>query len=281
MPRKRNNIPENYNAPLPSHLRELMSDTGHTQAELASYLGISRQSVSCYTDGSANPTPMTIVAIARFFNVSTDYLLGLTHEKSVDANIRQVCNYTGLNEDSVNYLHYLSTCPGQAMLIFINDLLSAPILLNKLLAYFASAFHRLSDVKPYETICDQLPHSHTLLDERIKMGVIFDALPQERQRFFNHYKNNKYVCEQMLFELLSKEDPESLSDSKILPHLFSHMFSSPFNDEEKQFLAAVARFLAYDPKITYIAQGQGIDLQHFIKMGEEESYNGIPKTEDN
>ena len=83
MPRKRNNIPENYNAPLPMRLRELMRDTGHTQVELANYLGISRQSVSCYADGSANPTPMTIVAIARFFNVSTDYLLGMEETASV------------------------------------------------------------------------------------------------------------------------------------------------------------------------------------------------------
>ncbi len=280
MPRKRNNIPENYNAPLPTHLRELMRDTGHTQAELASYLGISRQSVSCYTDGSANPTPMTIVAIARFFNVSTDYLLGLTREKSVDANIRQVCNYTGLNEDSVNYLHNLSVRTGQAMLIFINDLLSAPILINKLLDYFASSFHRLSDIEPYRTIYDRLPHSLTLLDERIKMGVIFDALPQERQHFFNRYKDNEYVCEQMFFELLSKENTESLTDSHILPDLLSHMFVPPIDDAEKQFLAAVARFLAFNPKTAYIAQGQGIDLQHFIKMGEEESNNGKPQEND-
>lgn len=101
MARKRNNIPENYNAPLPTCLRALMNDTGHTQAELASYLGITRQSVSAYTDGSANPTPMTIVAIARFFNVSTDYLLGESNTNSRDADLQSVCQYTNLSEGAV------------------------------------------------------------------------------------------------------------------------------------------------------------------------------------
>lgn len=104
MPRKRNNIPENYNAPLPTRLRELIKDTGHTQAELASYLGISRQSVSCYTDGSANPTPMTIVAIARFFNVSTDYLLGEAKVNSRDADLQSVCQYTKLSESAIKQI---------------------------------------------------------------------------------------------------------------------------------------------------------------------------------
>lgn len=251
-----------------------------TQDEFAKFLSISRPTVGFYENGTRLPDALVLKQIAEKCNVSTDYLLGLTDEKTVDANLRQICNYTGLKEDVVKFLHNLNVRTGQAMTIFINDLLSAPVLINKLLAYYASAFHGLSHENPYNTISQSLPHSRTLLDDRIHMGVIFDALPQDRQHFFNRYKDNKYVCEQMLFELLSKEDVESLSESGIMPTLLSHMFVRPTNSEEKLFLAATARFLAFHPKTAYIAQGQGIDLQHFIKMGEEESDNGKPQNND-
>lgn len=101
MPRKRTSTPENYNAPLPTNLRKLMSDSGFTQADLAAHLGFSRQSVSAYMDGSASPSPTTIVAIARFFNISTDYLLGESKTNSRDANLQSVCQFTKLSESAV------------------------------------------------------------------------------------------------------------------------------------------------------------------------------------
>lgn len=251
-----------------------------TQDEFAKYLGISRPTVGFYENGTRLPDALVLRQIAEKCNVSADYLLGLTDEKTIDANIRQVCNYTGLNEDSVNYLHNLNVRAGQAMLVFINDLLSSPILLNKLLAYYASAFHRLSREEPYNNISQHLPHSSTLLDERVHMGAIFDALPQDRQHFFNRYKDDKNVSEQMFFELLSREDVESILNTGFISDLLSHMFTCPMDNTKTHYLATVARFLAFNTKTAYIAQGQGIDLQHFIKMGEEESNNGKPQEND-
>lgn len=99
MPRKRTNIPKNYNAPLPSKLRHLMDASGHTQADLASHLGVTRQSVSAYMDGSANPNPTTIVSIAKFLDVSTDYLLGNTeyqNDMTICDRIKSLCVENGL-----------------------------------------------------------------------------------------------------------------------------------------------------------------------------------------
>lgn len=98
MPRKRIHTPEKYSAPLPSRLRALMDEAGCTQAELANYLGVTRQSVSAYTDGSANLSPDTIVLVAGFFHVSADYLLGMSDIRTTDCDLSAVCNYLGLNE---------------------------------------------------------------------------------------------------------------------------------------------------------------------------------------
>lgn len=51
-----------------------------TQEELAVYLGISRSALSLYEIGKREPDTETMLKIASFFNVSTDYLLGIADE---------------------------------------------------------------------------------------------------------------------------------------------------------------------------------------------------------
>ena len=95
---------ELYNKPFPSALRELMRERNTTQQELAKVLGRTRQSVSYYCDGSSSPDWETIAAIAKFYSVSSDWLLGLTDVRSTNADIHAVCEFTGLSESAVNGL---------------------------------------------------------------------------------------------------------------------------------------------------------------------------------
>lgn len=61
-------------------LRQLMKEKGVTQTELASLLGISRQSFSAYCNGNTQPNIENTVKMAEYFGVSVDYLFGLTDE---------------------------------------------------------------------------------------------------------------------------------------------------------------------------------------------------------
>lgn len=101
MPRKPNTINERYCDVFPTRLRDLMEENGTKQEELARVLGVkARQSITGYTDGSTIPTADKIVALAKFFHVSTDYLVGLRDEKTPDVTLQGVCDYTGLSEDA-------------------------------------------------------------------------------------------------------------------------------------------------------------------------------------
>ena len=64
-----------------TRLRELIKERGITITALAKELKISRQSVSQYINGSAYPNIERLFMIARFFDVSIDYLVGLTEKK--------------------------------------------------------------------------------------------------------------------------------------------------------------------------------------------------------
>lgn len=59
-------------------LLELRKDAGLTQDELASILCINKHSISSYEREKSEPPDAIKIAIARHFNVSVDYLLGIT-----------------------------------------------------------------------------------------------------------------------------------------------------------------------------------------------------------
>lgn len=59
-------------------LLELRKDAGLTQDELAQILKINKHSISSYERGKSEPPDVMKIAIARFFRVSVDYLLGVT-----------------------------------------------------------------------------------------------------------------------------------------------------------------------------------------------------------
>lgn len=58
-------------------LKELRIERNFTQTELAKILNVSQRSVSSWETGFRQPDYETLELIARFFDVSADYLLGL------------------------------------------------------------------------------------------------------------------------------------------------------------------------------------------------------------
>lgn len=63
------------------HISDLRKEYGWTQTELANRLNISQQAVSKYEKEERDPDIDVLLRIAKLFNVSADYLLGLTNNK--------------------------------------------------------------------------------------------------------------------------------------------------------------------------------------------------------
>lgn len=60
------------------HLLLLRKDHHLTQAELAAILNVNKHSISAYERDKSEPPDSIKIAIAKYFNVSVDFLLGLT-----------------------------------------------------------------------------------------------------------------------------------------------------------------------------------------------------------
>lgn len=58
-------------------IKNLREEKGLTQQKVANYLKIDRSNYSKYERGKLEPNVEMIVSLAKFYDVSADYLLGL------------------------------------------------------------------------------------------------------------------------------------------------------------------------------------------------------------
>jgi transcriptional regulator with XRE-family HTH domain len=80
-------------------LKELRTNAGLTQQQLALQLGLTKTVVSYYELRTRSPSPEILVKLASIFHVSTDYLLGIEHERIVDVS--------GLTEEEISTISHL------------------------------------------------------------------------------------------------------------------------------------------------------------------------------
>lgn len=67
-----------------NRIRDLREDRDLRQIDVAKATGIDQKTLSNYETGKTNPDSFAIIELARFFGVTTDYLLGVTQNNFRD-----------------------------------------------------------------------------------------------------------------------------------------------------------------------------------------------------
>lgn len=60
------------------NIKQLRIEKGLGQTELASHLGVSKGIISLWENGLREPSMSSLILLASFFEVSIDFLVGLT-----------------------------------------------------------------------------------------------------------------------------------------------------------------------------------------------------------
>lgn len=107
-------------------IRWLRTSRGMEQEELASKIGVTRKTINVY-EGEKNkkgiPTDI-IKEIANVFNVTTDYLLGLTDLESTDITYKKIHKVIGLTDDAISILQEYNTIyEGEVLIPVLNFLI--------------------------------------------------------------------------------------------------------------------------------------------------------------
>lgn len=109
-----------------SKLKSLRTEKGLSLRELASELNISYSSLGKYERGEQQPSFETLTKIANYFNVTTDYLIGITNSKFPEN--RNISDELNLSDEAVNKLKKLPLTISKDNGISLSDILNAVIL---------------------------------------------------------------------------------------------------------------------------------------------------------
>ena len=80
-------------------LKNLRIKNDYTQEKLAQRLGLTKSVISAYETGARMPSYEALITIARIFHVTTDYLLGVENQNTLELS--------GLTQQQIDALRSL------------------------------------------------------------------------------------------------------------------------------------------------------------------------------
>ena len=122
-------------------LFQLRADRGIYQKQLAEYLSVSIGTISNYENGVHCPDLSTLCRIAEYFNVSADYLLGLTN-----------------NPMPINSLNTK-----------LSDGYTVGSVLNSILELSQSSRQKMAKYLSMIKICEEMPKKEEIIDKQKQM----------------------------------------------------------------------------------------------------------------
>ena len=118
---------------------------GESQAALAEALGVKREMVNYWENGKRPVKAETIYAIAKRYNVTSDFLLGLSDHDTVNPDMQTAIKTTGLSEKAIQNLQELSE--DDIVAPITDKLLASDLYKNDFISALSNAFVAAAGVK--------------------------------------------------------------------------------------------------------------------------------------
>ena len=88
-----------------NHLATCLEENQCSYEKLARETCSVKSSIGNYKACKSEAKIVALVRIAQYFNVSTDYMLGLTEVKATEPTLKSACEYVQLPDEAVKHLH--------------------------------------------------------------------------------------------------------------------------------------------------------------------------------
>lgn len=184
-----------------------------TQEDFVSKLGefgfaTTLATVRNWEQGKAYPEAQTLETLCDFFKCDMDYLFGCISCKTHDTQF--ICDYTGLDEETVEKLHSRKdTHKGASVLL--NYLLKDGGILNDLGEYYSSIFWDKENVLKYGRLFQYI-HTPPRKSGQL-LGNILNDLPLDREEFYNSCRKDQKLKTLMGCTYIENELPDRIIDS--------------------------------------------------------------------
>lgn len=280
---------------LAERLAAARKESGYTQDEIADFLKCSRVTVTNYENGRRSPDYDNLVLLAEKYNVTTDYLLGVTTAETTDKDLRYVCDYTGLTDKAVNTLHSIVL---QSKGKLHSEKRKRDI--EKLVEYVTNPFEELTQ-EDFKSKCglfyfvegDFLFSMNMELNETVS-STIADIF---KNKFYSDKSNsfNSQQIDKWRKELFNSEEIEDfkriLFNSKKIHKLEKNMFFSVEEMEEienifDKFKISSNKFAKFRSEVLnsekkkrqfweYLFEDELLKIETFMTADKEEANNAI------
>lgn len=88
---------------LADRLKDIRKANNLTQSELGKILGVGKTTISMYETGNSTPNDDIKLKISEYFNISIDYLLGLSDSKDIEYN-KKIEKATSLKDALIDFM---------------------------------------------------------------------------------------------------------------------------------------------------------------------------------
>ncbi len=158
------------NSILAERLSAARKKNKYTQEEIAEFLKCGRATITNYENGRRSPDYETLVKLAKKYNVTTDYLLGLTGAETTNKDIRYICDYTGLAVEAVKELNNIKrTLDKESNVSKENEFMDVPSSYYKLFLSYISFSTWYADEFVVDSVCYRLMDYCENMKQRIKI----------------------------------------------------------------------------------------------------------------
>lgn len=193
-------------------LLKLREERNETQQQLADAVDITRQSLSRYETNDRTPNIDLVYNIAKHYNVSADYLLGLSEIQSSNKKIEIACEVTGLSEKAITHLINFFNDGNNDFIETLSDIISSNSFFEmiKELWFYGEQSLETTYIEEFsEKICEISNNPDYSIELRenfmIKFAHYFDLSSEKiykdslfRKKFYEDKEFNE-ACEQSSF----------------------------------------------------------------------------------
>ena len=104
-----------------NRIGQLRLKLGLSGREFAEKLGVTRSTVNNWETGGYNVKADDIEKICNTFNVSADWLIGISDVKNPETTVQAIHDYTGLSEQAIEVLHNMNSEYRTALMPLFED----------------------------------------------------------------------------------------------------------------------------------------------------------------
>ena len=166
---------------------KLITEKGITQQVLSDRIGVKRETVVQWLNGSRKIKAEHIIMLCKALDVSADYLLGLSEIESLDPDVKACYHYTGLSETALYTLHNYES--------------EISATLSKLIEYH-EFWHLLCDISNFDVVGDDLRTTILQIEEPETADTLHTAISRYEDEL-KSYRLSRYDVSESFSALIA------------------------------------------------------------------------------